>query len=486
MEQQLFSIIESKTLSASKINSITKEAFTLIAKKQHKHVVSILTDFIMTCPSAFKLKACYVIDGIARSIDSQLKRDGISGKDPMIQIIENELESWMPFIIQSDEVDKIKKLFELWRKVKLFDADKLDELLKTWFKSNENSAVNNTNSHSNNNNNQSLNLNNNALLSILGNVQQQAPQPVSPPTIVGLDPSLVAQFIQQPELLQAYTKLLEQQLLNNLQPQQPANNLFSLQQSLNMLPQQQQQPIQQQLYSHPPARNEYHKHTNEPYRKPEQFRRKIASADSNEVIPITDADQYTYTQKEGGCDTDHILVLSRTLYVGGFNEEVNRQDLMDYFGRFGPVDSIIMTMKKNNAFIKLRTRDIASVALKSTHLSHLKGRQLKVGNLLINIGFGCGFGPKDSFDYRSGHSVIPLARLTNQDKDWLINAPVGGIQEGALRGGITVEEPHISDFKKQDYIAKAEFEAVHNIKTDIRNTKPPKASEDPSLNFAGI
>ena len=76
-----------------------------------------------------------------------------------------------------------------------------------------------------------------------------------------------------------------------------------------------------------------------------------------------------------------------------------------------------------------------------------------------------------------------MARLTIQDKDWLMNAPVGGIQEGTLRGGITVEEPHIVNFTKQDYTSKEVFEAVHNIKTEISNTKPPKANEDPTLNL---
>ena len=393
MEQQLVSILEQKTLTASKINSITKEAFNLIAKKQHKHVVSILSDFIMTCPKEYKLKACYVIDGITRSIDSQLKRDGISGKDPMVVIIENELESWMPFIIQSDEVDKIKKLFELWRKLKLFDSDKLDELITTWFKSNEN-----------NNNNSLTNLNNNALLSILGNIQHQQPQPPAPvqqPSIPGLDPSLVAQFIQQPELLQAYTKLLEQQVLNNLQPQ---NNLLAAlqqqhQQSLPIV--QQPPPLPASLpYIPPPQKHEHHRQVPDPYRRNDRFNnnnqhhhkdnfRRRASNQDSDAFPITDADQYTYIQREGGCDLNHILVLSRTLYVGGFSEEVNKQDLIDYFNRFGPVDSVIMTVKKNNAFIKLRTREIAQVALKSTHLSHLKGRQLKVG-------FGCGFGTLNS------------------------------------------------------------------------------------------
>ncbi len=95
-------------------------------------------------------------------------------------------------------------------------------------------------------------------------------------------------------------------------------------------------------------------------------------------------------------------------------------------------------------------------------------------------------GPKDSFDYRSGHSMIPLPRLTIQDKEWLVNSPIGGIQSGKLRGGITVEEPHINEFKKQDYVPKQEFEAAHGIKTTVMNAKPPKASDDPDINFRAI
>ena len=368
-EKQLFSIL-STNLSASKINNITKAAFDLIARKQHHTVVSVLTDFIMSCPKDYKLKACYVIDAIGRSIDSQLKRDGITEKDAMMSLIENELESWMPFIIQTDDTEKIKKLLDSWKKMKIFDVDKVEMILKTWFKANNNpSSLNNISTKS------PQNLNNTDLLSILSNVQKPQPQPiVQSPMPTGLDPALVAQFIKQPELLQTYTKLLEQQLLSTLQPQ-------VINQSQNYSPL--VSPVPMSLPMNLPMTPNPQRVDYQRKQQPEPYKRNPNT--QNEEFNIDDANQYIYTQAEGGCDNDHILVLSRTLYVGGFNSEVSRQDLMDYFGRFGPVDSIIMTIKKQNAFIKMRTREIASHALKCTHLSHLKGRQLKVG-------FGCGYG----------------------------------------------------------------------------------------------
>jgi protein NRD1 len=54
-----------------------------------------------------------------------------------------------------------------------------------------------------------------------------------------------------------------------------------------------------------------------------------------------------------------------------------------------------------------------------------------------------GFGPRDCSDYASGVSVIPISKLTDADKKWLLTAPFGGSGGRPIVTGMCVEEPDI-------------------------------------------
>lgn len=52
-----------------------------------------------------------------------------------------------------------------------------------------------------------------------------------------------------------------------------------------------------------------------------------------------------------------MVVLSRTLFVGGVTNKVTEEKLRELFSRFGGVQSIIMNPEKRCAFLKMYTRD---------------------------------------------------------------------------------------------------------------------------------
>lgn len=57
--------------------------------------------------------------------------------------------------------------------------------------------------------------------------------------------------------------------------------------------------------------------------------------------------------------------------------------------------------------------------------------------------WGVGFGPRDCSDYSSGVSIIPIQRLTDADRKWMLTAEYGGTGGKPLEGGMVLEEPDI-------------------------------------------
>ena len=54
-----------------------------------------------------------------------------------------------------------------------------------------------------------------------------------------------------------------------------------------------------------------------------------------------------------------------------------------------------------------------------------------------------GFGPRDCSDYQTGISIIPIERLTDADRKWMLTAEYGGTGGKAIESGLVVEEPDI-------------------------------------------
>jgi protein NRD1 len=57
--------------------------------------------------------------------------------------------------------------------------------------------------------------------------------------------------------------------------------------------------------------------------------------------------------------------------------------------------------------------------------------------------WGVGFGPRDCSDYTTGVSVIPISKLTDADRKWMLTAEYGGSGGKPIESGMVVEEPDI-------------------------------------------
>jgi protein NRD1 len=54
-----------------------------------------------------------------------------------------------------------------------------------------------------------------------------------------------------------------------------------------------------------------------------------------------------------------------------------------------------------------------------------------------------GFGPRDCSDYSTGVSIIPINKLTEADRKWMLTAEYGGSGGKSIETGLVVEEPDI-------------------------------------------
>jgi protein NRD1 len=106
------------------------------------------------------------------------------------------------------------------------------------------------------------------------------------------------------------------------------------------------------------------------------------------------------------------------------------------FGRFGTVQTCIVNKDKRHAFVKMLSREDAVKAKKGTEDS----RNLEVP---LRTRWGVGFGPRDCSDYQTGVSIIPIHKLTEADRKWMLTAPYGGSGGQPIESGLSVEEPDI-------------------------------------------
>ncbi|CAK7271470.1 hypothetical protein SEPCBS119000_004624 [Sporothrix epigloea] len=130
-----------------------------------------------------------------------------------------------------------------------------------------------------------------------------------------------------------------------------------------------------------------------------------------------------------------IRVLSRTLFVGGVN--IPESELRAIFTRFGDVQTCIVNKEKRHAFVKMYKRADAESA--KSGMDHTRGTE----DTGLRTRWGVGFGPRDCSDYHKGVSIIPIARLTEADRKWLLTAPWGGSGGRPIATGLVVEEPDI-------------------------------------------
>ena len=147
---------------------------------------------------------------------------------------------------------------------------------------------------------------------------------------------------------------------------------------------------------------------------------------------------------------DCIKVMSRTLFVGGVTS--SEAHLRSLFAQYGIVQTCIVNVDKRHAFVKMINRTDAQAARNGMEEYRDGSTQLRVSDATWSNAFsanneqtkwGVGFGPRDCSDYQTGVSIIPVYRLTDADRKWMVTAEYGGTGGKPIQEGMVVEEPDI-------------------------------------------
>ncbi|EHK15997.1 uncharacterized protein TRIVIDRAFT_39580 [Trichoderma virens Gv29-8] len=150
--------------------------------------------------------------------------------------------------------------------------------------------------------------------------------------------------------------------------------------------------------------------------------------------PPQELQQEKWVEFDPTLPSGHIKVLSRTLFVGGVT--CSETELRNIFGRYGTVQTCIVNKDKRHAFVKMLTRQDAVRAKDA--MEDARGLEYP-----LRTRWGVGFGPRDCSDYSTGISVIPIHKLTDADRKWMLTAPYGGSGGRPIETGLCVEEPDI-------------------------------------------
>lgn len=153
-----------------------------------------------------------------------------------------------------------------------------------------------------------------------------------------------------------------------------------------------------------------------------------------DMIPLGEP---KWTEIDHSLPAGHIKVLSRTLFVGGTT--CSEPELRQIFDNYGEVQTCIPNPDKRHAFVKYTTRAASLHARDS--LQEIKDPFLQ--SRIRSVRWGVGFGPRDCNDYATGVSIIPIDRLTDADRKWVLTAPHGGSGGKAIESGLVMEEPDI-------------------------------------------
>lgn len=127
-------------------------------------------------------------------------------------------------------------------------------------------------------------------------------------------------------------------------------------------------------------------------------------------------------------------VMSRTLFIGGVPRGMDERSLASHLRPYAEVQSVILNSERKHAFVKVYSRKEAEAVVQSFN---------KDGALPLRTRWGVGFGPRDCCNYQHGVSIIPIIRLTDADKQWVVDAEWGGTGGQPLVSGIVIDEPDI-------------------------------------------
>ncbi|CAI5759966.1 unnamed protein product [Candida verbasci] len=214
----------------------------------------------------------------------------------------------------------------------------------------------------------------------------------------------------------------------------PSPSIASLKQNLQHLKQikaQQQQQQQQQQF---PAVNRQNSIQNSP-----PIQNQSAFVSPQEMggelnLPGTAHYRPRDVGFDPSCAQGAIKVLSRTLFIGGVPKGMDERALAQVLRPFAEIQSVILNSERKHAFVKVYSRQEAEQVISNFN---------KDNSLPLRTRWGVGFGPRDCCNYQHGISIIPIQRLTDADKTWLVNSQWGGTGGQPISSGMCVVEPEI-------------------------------------------
>lgn len=170
-------------------------------------------------------------------------------------------------------------------------------------------------------------------------------------------------------------------------------------------------------------------------------------------------------------------VLSRTLFIGGVPRGMDERELSEHLRPYAVVQSIILNSERKHAFVKVYSRKEAEQVVKSFN---------KDGSLPLRTRWGVGFGPRDCCNYQHGISIIPIQRLTDADRTWVVSAQWGGTGGVPLESGMVIDEPDIEIGTGISSKAMSKKMPTNSTRNGPKSNRPGEADEQyAKANLAG-
>ncbi|ESX00960.1 hypothetical protein KL918_002605 [Ogataea parapolymorpha] len=448
-------------VSGSRIKKL-KEIFLNNVSEESK-LVSKLYSCCKATPATHKLGALYVVDAIVRGLIDQISKSDtteITESSPegtansavykIQSLIENLVDDAVP--VSNDDIkEKIGKLVEIWDKGDTFDKKIISSIKDKYFrtttppgtppKKRVKFAVEPTVEPPAPSASSSSSKDPTSVLQALANLAKKTPSPASG--------SGSAKMVSPPPPPAA-------QPVSNGTAAAPAgsapsssdpNAIFQLLQSMNKISGAQPNYQQQQQYGLPPQPPVSANQNRQNYRERDSNplgRRPRSRSPKRESKPVGDHERNIpgtphYRERKPFIDPSipqgYIKVYSRTIFIGGVPHSMDERTLTQQLRPYAEVQSVILNSERKHAFVKVYSRQEAESVIQAFSVSHHPSG--------LRARWGVGFGPRDCCDYQAGVSTIPISRLTDADKKWIVTAEWGGTGGMPLQSGLFIEEPDI-------------------------------------------
>lgn len=460
-------------VSGSRIKNL-KEFFLSHVDEEDK-LVSILINGCKKTPVSNKLGPLYVVDAIVRALIDEIGSNAnveINGDSPngtaaaAVYKIQQNIETLLNDAIpnSNDDVkERISKLIDIWVSCSTFDKKIMDSIKSKYYKSftppgtppkkkvlfNDNVTLIDSNSSAKPSQTSSASKDPTSVLQALANLAKSTPSPgsnsnsntklASPAT--NLPSSLSPPSSGANDSMNSSNPNAIFQLLQNMN-KMTNNNTSSAGSNPANISDNAQNPNNNLLNNGFRDRNDRGGRTNDYGRKRDRSPDRSDHSDPKPTHVEGERNVPSnphYRQKKAFIDKSIpqgcINVYSRTIFIGGVPHSMNEQQLVQTLKPYAEVQSVILNTSRKHAFVKVYSRAEAEQVIHAFSVSHPSGLRAR---------WGVGFGPRDCCNYQTGVSTIPIQRLTDADKKWLVNAEWGGsTPELDLQPGLFVEEPDI-------------------------------------------